>query len=156
MSYAVRVSPSNDSRELRAQLEAAQGEVKRLNRALEQARAPRPEVAKLEVTVAELKQSRRDLEAHWKERERDWHMRERMLRDQAETAKKHAARVERLMDLALARVEKLEARPSPPGLIRTLEALLADPSKEKALHAAKREIAKLERQLNLAHLGKRR
>ena len=156
MSYAAGVSTSTDSRELRAQLEAAQGEVKRLNRALEQARAAKPDVAKLEVTVAELKQSRRDLEAHWKERERDWQTRERLLRDQAETAKKHAARVERLLDLAMARVEKLEARPSPPGLIATLEAMIADPSKEKALHAAKREIAKLERQLNLAHLGKRR
>jgi len=149
------VSTASESRELRAQLEAAQGEVKRLHRALEQARAPKPDVAKLEVMVAELKQSRRDLEAHWKERERDWLTRERALRDQAEAAKKHAARVERLMDLAMARVEKLEAR-APPGLIQTLEALLSDPSKEKALHAAKREIARLERQLNLASLSKRR
>ena len=147
------MASSNEGRELRAQLEAAQGEVKRLSRALEQGRVSRPDVAKLEVTVAELKQSRRDLEAHWKERERDWQARERSLREQAETAKKHSVRVERLLDLAMARVEKLEARPSPPGLIRTLEALIADPSKEKALHAAKREIARLERQLNL---GKRR
>ncbi|MDP1825848.1 MAG: hypothetical protein Q8L48_21475 [Archangium sp.] len=151
-----------DSRGLRAQLEAAQGEVKRLTRELTVAHQTplAGRVAELETLVAQLKESRRELDAHWREREREHQARERALRDQLDAARATAAKTERELRRAGARLEKAELRlkkqPAPPRFVEGVKRLLASPGPKEQLRSALEEIARLEQRLSLTQPRRRR
>lgn len=151
-----------DSREQRAQLEAAQGEVKRLTRSLAEARETPlvGRVAELETLVAKLKESRRELDAHWREREREHQARERDLRDQLDAARANALKTERELSRACARLEKLELRlkkqPAPPRFVESVKRMLVAPGTKEQLQDALKEIARLEQRLSLTQPRRRR
>lgn len=151
-----------DTRELRERLERAQGEVKRLTRALDAARAqhvPKAlenEVARLAALVARHEAHRAEREKHWREREADWHSRERSLRDEVDRLRREEAVRSRALDRAEARLAKLHARverlQSPRSASKLLEPLrlaLRAPETEAELQSLRREVARLRRQLSL-------
>lgn len=155
----------DDARALRARLEAAQGEVKRLTRALEEARAPRTtsredtltrDVARLEALVAHAKESRRQQEAHWKEREGDWQVRERALKDQVDALRREVKATERQLERVEARAGKLDARVKQlqvqrpaPKVLATLQGLLSGRDHRAEVQLLLREVARLKQKLSL-------
>lgn len=156
---------SDDARALRERLERAQGEVKRLTRALEAARAPREdgEVTRLEGLIARHAKHREELEQHWRERERDWQRRERALRDQVDALLSEATRTRRELERAetLAaklerRVNQLQSRRPAPRLLASLRQALASPETKAEVEALLRKVAKLEQQLSLHQPRRRR
>lgn len=159
----------SDPRELRERLERAQGEVKRLTRALADARDTardgklEREVGRLAAQIAHHDAHRRETEQHWRAREREWQLRERALRDEVDAlrllvtkssrelqrAEAHAAKLER-------RVAQLQARRPAPKLLASLRQALTHPDTKQEVETLRRKVARLEQQLSLQQPRRRR
>ena len=152
----------SDTRELRERLEHAQGEVKRLTRALDAARtlhspkALEKEVARLAARVARHEAHRGAREKHWREREADWQARERSLRDELDRVRRAETVTSRALDRAearltrlRARVERLQAPSAASKLLEPLRLALTSADTEAELQMLRREVVRLRRQLSL-------
>lgn len=159
----------SDARELRERLERAQGEVKRLGRALADARTAgrddglERDVARLAAQVEHHEAHRREREEHWRERERDWQLRERALRDQVEVLQVQLKKATRTLERAEARAAKLEARLTQlqarrpaPKLLASLQQALTAPETKAEVQELLRKVARLEQQLSLQQPRRRR
>lgn len=154
----------DDTRELRRHLERAQGDVKRLTRALDDATARRSskddglakEVARLEALSTRHEAHRAELERHWREREADWQRRERALRDELDELRREEKRTRRELERAEerlaklnARVERLQAQRTPSKLLAPLRQALTASETKAELQTLRSEVVRLRRQLSL-------